>query len=67
MHVWIEDAEGNVVVFLGANTREEQFVTLEPGTYKAYAQLQNHDHTAQVQTAAPVRPAFDALSFTVVE
>ena len=67
LHVWIEDPDRNVVVFLGANAREEQFVTLEPGTYKAYAQLQNNDHTAQIQPAAPVRPAFDAVSFTVTE
>ena len=67
LHVWIEDEAGNVAVFLGANAREEQFVTLEPGTYKLYAQLQNNDHTAQIQPAAPVRPAFDAVSLTVTE
>jgi hypothetical protein len=76
-HVWIFDQEtGARVRFTGANglllnpdtgLHESADFTLPPGVYKAYVQLQNHDHTAAIPATAPSFPGIDAVVFTVPE
>lgn len=72
-HVWIFDTlTGEQVRFLGAGGWIEtpdgthvRPLDLEPGMYKAYFQLQNHDHTPAIQSAAPSFPAMASTIFTV--
>ena len=74
-HVWIFDLEsGAQVRFTGANglllnpdtgRHESASFSLPPGTYKAFVQLQNNDHTAAIPAAAPVFPGIDSVIFVV--
>ncbi len=74
-HIWVFNMEsGQQVRFTGANsllydTNSGHYVsqtfTLPPGTYKAFVQLQNHDHTAAIPATAPTFPGIDSVIFTV--
>ena len=74
-HVWIYNMDtGARVRFTGANGLLPTGVgglhtsapfTLPVGRYKAYVQLQNHDHTAAYPATAPTLPGIDSLIFTV--
>ena len=76
-HVWIFDLDtGALVRFTGADgllynpdsgRYESALFTLAPGTYKAFVQLQNHDHTPAVQATAPLFPGIDSVIFVVPE
>ncbi len=76
-HVWIYDlATGAQVRFTGAagllynastGRHESALFSLPPGWYKAYVQLQNHDHTAAIPASAPTLPGIDTVVFHVDE
>lgn len=71
-HGWVFNRDTNErVKFYGASgymfedglyVRPE---TLEPGNYKAYFQLQNHDHTGVTPARAPDLPGIATVLFTV--
>ena len=73
IHGWVFDESGNQVRFYGAaGTTFENGLYIKPdefppGRYRAFFQLQNHDHTPLVQASAPAFPAIDAIVFDVEE
>ena len=71
VHGWVFDADGNQIRFYGAGgasfvdgvyIKPDQF---DPGTYKAYFQLQYDDHTPVIPAIAPDFPAIVSTVFTV--
>jgi hypothetical protein len=73
VHGWVFDEFGNQIRFYGAaNTVFEDGVYIKPdsfapGLYKAYFQLQYHDHTPVVQATAPAFPAIVSTVFEVTK
>ncbi len=73
VHGWVFNQASEQVRFYGAGSLvfhpvgdrfyvEDSF---PPGVYKAYFQLQNHDHTPPIQARAPDFPAITSVTFIV--
>lgn len=72
-HIWGYNSVGDRVRFTGATGLQPDgngyFVSapfdLPPGEYQFFVQLQNHDHTGPIPSAAQSLPPFDSVYFTV--
>jgi hypothetical protein len=73
VHGWVFDETGRQIRFYGAaGTTFEDGIYIKPdsfspGVYKAYFQLQNHDHTPVIQRNAPAFPAIVSTVFVVAD
>lgn len=73
IHGWVFDENGEQIRFYGAaGTTFSDGVYIKPddfppGRYRAFFQLQNHDHTPVTQANAPAFPAIDAVVFDVLD
>ena len=73
IHGWVFTEDGEQIRFYGAaGTTFENGVYIKPddfppGRYRAFFQLQNHDHSPVTQANAPAFPAIDAVIFEVID
>lgn len=71
VHGWVFDEFGNQIRFYGAagtifdGTFYIKPDDFPPGSYIAYFQLQNHDHTPAIQVNAAAFPSMQAVTFFV--
>jgi len=69
LHGWVFNEAGEQIRFYGATAFLDgtQTDTFEPGRYRLFVQLQNHDHTPTIPPMAPDFPAVDAIEFDVLD